>query len=184
MESLIHAALYFLAGMFGAGLAVYVNKKFENRAMKEDITELTRIVEDIKAQISNEHREWEIKKDVAWETSEKLAVLVAAVAEVSTSMVAYLHHPEDSKRSENAKTARQTFDDTHALFGTTRFRVKLAFGKEINTALQRVEKQIKDLRWFTRGTEESMVLLQYSEALVAVESFLKLLGSDIFQSPK
>jgi hypothetical protein len=184
MEPLILTALYFLAGLLGAGLGVYVNKKFENRAVKEDIAELTQIVEQIKAQISNEHREWQIKKEVAWETSEKLAMLVATVAEVTTSTMASLQHSADSQLSENAEKARQRFDDMHLSFGTTRFRVKLAFGKEINETFQGVEKRLKDVRWFTRGTEERAVLSQYAEALAAVESFLKLLGSDIFQSPQ
>jgi hypothetical protein len=44
----------FIGSAIGGGLVSYVKKKFENQATREDIQELTRSVEDVKSEFTEE----------------------------------------------------------------------------------------------------------------------------------
>ncbi len=83
-----------LASFVLGGIVVYVFKPFlgsysakkgENLATKEDIAQLTKITEGIKAQISDEawdrQRQWELKRDVVLDAVRALADLDGAVNE-------------------------------------------------------------------------------------------------------
>jgi hypothetical protein len=80
-------ALAFLLGnVLRPFLNSYSSEKGKNRATKEDIADLTRIVEGIKAEISegvwDRQRQRELKRDVIVETLRDLSVLDACVNNV------------------------------------------------------------------------------------------------------
>jgi hypothetical protein len=72
-----------IAAGAGGYLGAYLKRKGENLATKEDIAEITRVQEEIKAKISDDvwdrQRQWELKRDVVFDVVRALADLDMAV---------------------------------------------------------------------------------------------------------
>ena len=73
----------FITAGAGAYLGAYLKRKGENLATKEDIGELTKTTEEIKAKISDDvwdrQKQWELKRDVVFDAIRVLADLDGAI---------------------------------------------------------------------------------------------------------
>jgi hypothetical protein len=83
MEPTLAALLGVVAGLIGGFLTAFATQKGKNKAMAQDIAELTRVAKDIEAKISNEmwigQRNWQAKRDVAYELARETATFQESV---------------------------------------------------------------------------------------------------------
>jgi hypothetical protein len=73
----IYLVLMVLAGFWGSFFGAYFKKKGENRAIREDIEELTKTAKGIEAKISSEvwdrQKRWELKREVLFLATKRLS---------------------------------------------------------------------------------------------------------------
>ena len=130
MEHWILYAISVLLALFVGGfLKSYVSRKGENLATHEDIQKLvdqvravTATTEEIKATVSNEQREWQLKKELLRELTGQIATLrkecVDIVAFAQKSMIAPTEHEREGILGEMNEARRRFRDAMHAFLST------------------------------------------------------------------
>jgi hypothetical protein len=96
---LIYWAITTLISGFLVSLTAYFTKKGENRAMREDIKDLTRMAKEIEAKISNEmwdrQKRWELRRDAAFEAVKELATVQQSLKMVLSAHQVLGHDPQN-----------------------------------------------------------------------------------------
>ncbi len=86
MDPTLAALLGVIAGMAGGFLSAYATQKGKNKAMAQDIAEITRLTKDIEAKISNEmwigQRSWDLKRTAAFELAKEMGSFQEAVLKI------------------------------------------------------------------------------------------------------
>jgi TRAP-type mannitol/chloroaromatic compound transport system substrate-binding protein len=125
----IYLGLGILAGFWGSFFGAYFKKKGENRAVREDIQRLTQMTKEIEAKISdalwNRQKQWELKRDVLFEGTKRIAALDEALTNYKTFIEVeranrQAHEPEWPQGLEKRKAwskAVTDFDETRLLAG-------------------------------------------------------------------
>jgi hypothetical protein len=145
-SNLLYNFAFFLLG----GLIVYALKPFlgsysakkgENLATKEDIAQITKVQEDIKAQISDEkwdrQKQWEMKRDAISDVVRAIHPLTSALEGLVTL---HLVHPDPNTATRRDETpderkARENFVLCLENFECARFLATLFVGDALRTAL-------------------------------------------------
>src|SRR5690242_3526662 len=97
MEYLLVALLSLIGGWFGGFFGAYLKKKGENLATHEDIdkvvdqvkavTEATKTIENkLSGELWDKQKQWEMKKEVLFETARRIADLDDALLSLYTLM--------------------------------------------------------------------------------------------------
>jgi len=106
VEKLIALALTTLIGAFvGSFLGAYLKKKGENLATHEDLDKLveqvravTTTTKEIEAKISTDvwdrQKQWELKRDVVFELTKRVAASFAALRQLDNFLQTEVAHPE------------------------------------------------------------------------------------------
>jgi hypothetical protein len=148
--TLIAWGLTTLIGAFaGSYLGAYMKKKAENRAIHEDINKLvdqvravTAATKQIEAEISSgvwdKQKRWEMKRDVLFETTKRVAALYDAVSQLQVVL-----RTQSADAALKASTGGQqmkieennTYFARKAAFRESQFFVEVTCGKEIADAI-------------------------------------------------
>jgi hypothetical protein len=112
---------YFVRPFFGA----YANKKGENLATKEDIAQLTKIAEGIRAKISDEvwdrQKQWELKRDAVLDAIRAHADLEYALVNLNSLLSTSKESITDKTNAElsaaalNFRSSRYSFRRAHLI---------------------------------------------------------------------
>jgi hypothetical protein len=148
--TLIAWGLTTLIGAFaGSYLGAYMKKKGENRAIHEDINKLvdqvravTAATKQIEAEISSgvwdKQKRWEMKRDVLFETTKRIAALYDAVSQLQVVL-----RTQSADAALKASTVGQqmkieenkTYFARKAALKESQFFVEVTCGKEIANAI-------------------------------------------------
>jgi hypothetical protein len=179
MESHIMSALMLLVGVFAGYLAGYMKKKGENRAMHEDLDNLTaqvaavtKTTKEIEAQISNDvwdrQKRWELRREVLFEATRRIAELDDALLsldsvrqiELKNQVIDGVGWPEKrSKIIMRRSMAATAFDETKLFVG-------IVCGKETKEAFDALGTVANNI---ALGTEPDVY--QKSQAELAKKLF-------------
>jgi len=152
--------LYNFVFFFLGGLIVYVLKPFlgsysakkgENLATKEDIAHLTKLQEDIKAQISdavwNRQRQWEMRRDVIFEAMRALGELDCALVDLQSIHLSQIPTSDELQqdRSKKMKDSRMRLYACETKFNGMRFLTDVVVGEGLSSALDEFDKEIRSI---------------------------------------
>jgi hypothetical protein len=138
--------IVLVANVFKPFIGSYAARKGENLATKEDIAQLTKIAEGIRAEISDKvwdrQKQWEMRRDVVFE-------VVRALGEMNNSLLELAHaysltDPERlavpgredlrTKVLGMRKEAREHWDSCNTKIDGSRFIADMVVGKSLGTA--------------------------------------------------
>jgi hypothetical protein len=133
--------IFLIVNVFKPFIGSYAAKKGENLATKEDIAQLTKIAEGIKAKISDEvwdrQKQWEMRRDVVFEVMRALGELQNAL--LNLSHIYSIPAPErDDLRAkvlEERDEARKRWDLCNGKIDGMGFLVDMVVGRELGKSL-------------------------------------------------
>ncbi|MGH9599460.1 MAG: hypothetical protein ACRD27_06320 [Terracidiphilus sp.] len=142
LRSLIPYFWIFATAGAGAYLGAYLKRKGENLATKQDIGELTKTTEEIKAKISDDvwdrQKQWEMRRDAILEANRAMHELDTALARFDSahrssgkggiSIPPELTFPDRLKKAERCEACRVDFR-------RAKFVTDLVAGEEIKDRL-------------------------------------------------
>jgi hypothetical protein len=142
--SWVYALLSLLGGLFGGYLGAYVRKKGENLATKEDIAQITRIQHDIQNNISNEfwmrQRNWDMKREAAFELMREAAVFQESVVRMVSSWRAFhLHQRADEKVDVELAKANERYQEAVARHWRAKAIAGLLLGEQVMNQANKFE---------------------------------------------
>jgi hypothetical protein len=126
---------------FRTYLVSYSAKKGENLATKEDIHELTRIVEEVKTDVSGDEwdrkRRWEMRRDVVDEAVRTVGELELTLFDLQTYYSITVPEREDvkAKALSRQQEARDHFDLCSQKYYRVMFSVDLVAGEALQKCL-------------------------------------------------
>jgi hypothetical protein len=182
---IVNAAAIMLAGFFKS----YGEKKGENLATHEDIEGLanqvrvmTKVTEDIKAQVSNEQREWNFKKDLLRKVTGQIAELQRqsiAVVRLTRSALNAVAERDRMKINEARADAVQNFNDGLAAFSTTKMLMDVMFSREVNEQAGKTMEVLESMAVLKRGMNEHQVREHSDEVNKTMERLIELLRKEM-----
>jgi len=131
-------ALAFLTGLAVNFFRSYSSEKGKNLATKEDIRELTRTTEEIKAKISDEmwdrQKQWEMRRDAVYDAWRALRELETALIDLRSAYLCPIPSNNDDLKNHVSNTRQNTAVQFYACF--TKFNhakelADLVVGKEL-----------------------------------------------------
>jgi hypothetical protein len=134
--------------VFKPFLGSYSAKKGENLATKEDIAQITKVQEEIKAQISDDvwdrQRQWEMRRDAVIEAVRALSELEMALIELRIAHSMPLPETEDLRISTlAARHNRQgRFDACMTKYYCAQFVTDLVAGEELQRQLSEYFQEV------------------------------------------
>jgi len=192
--------LTLLAGAFGGYLAGYMRKKGENLATHEDIGKLTdqvaavtRTAKEIEAKISSDmwdrQKRWELKREVLFEATKRLAAVDDALNTYSSALRLELNKQVQADSSgwlEEKLGILAKWGRASTEFDETKLFVGVVCGKETRDAVDafwevvtRIGKGIsKDVTIYDNARPEF-----YKKLLTVREAIRKELGIDALDQP-
>jgi hypothetical protein len=149
MIALIMSALTLLVGAFGGYLTGYAKKKGENLATHEDIGKLTEQVaavtktaKEIEATISSDlwdrQKRWELKREVLFEATKRVAAADAALASLDSFLQVEMtyQNKEDPNLVDQFTKHSLRFIDAATALDETRLLVDAVCGAEAKAAIE------------------------------------------------
>ena len=140
MEDYIHNALIFLLGLFAGYLPAYVNKKAENRAMKEDVATLTRLAEEIKTSLADKswdrQRHWEMKRDAVICMIQSLGLADDALRNLAHFFRTNGGRNAEARVLDETLKMSRDYREKVSKFNQLRFEASLLGGKELDQAMK------------------------------------------------
>jgi hypothetical protein len=125
--------------VFKPFLGSYSAKKGENLATKEDIAQLTKITEGIKAKISDEvwdrQRQWEVRRDAVINTIRDISSLRDALAECCGAF--------NAPNMDYQKVTGTKYDECYTRFACSKLVVDAVAGKELTESLDDFQKFVR-----------------------------------------
>jgi hypothetical protein len=160
---------FLLVNVFKPFIGSYAGKKGENLATKEDIAQLTKIAEGIKAKISDEvwdrQKQWKLKRDVVFDAIRALTELDSAIVSMSRN---------------NNDNAKEDFYQCNSIYLRSMKMVDVVVGGKLSKHLseyhERIvylmqEKHIIDREIQERlRTSEKQVILSAREVLGIIDA--------------
>jgi hypothetical protein len=179
--------IFLVVNVFKPFFGSYAAKKGENLATKEDIAQLTKIAEEIRAEISDKvwdrQKQWEMRRDAIFEVVRALGTLDNALLELNVAHSAPLPDTEElrSDALQNCFDKMTNWNAHGAEFDEARFLAGVLIGEELDSALG---KYIIEMRHIVVGIRNKTkkhddasqkVLWQKLEAVrIAVRKELKI----------
>jgi hypothetical protein len=138
--------IFLVVNVFKPFFGSYAAKKGENLATKEDIAQLTKIAEGIKAKISDEvwdrQKQWEMRRDAVLDVVRAIGKLNQALISLNSEDVTYEYcrrNPEYKDQQDKTFVSREAaienYGSCRSEFEDTRFVADLTAGKELRIAL-------------------------------------------------
>lgn len=132
----------------------YANKKGENLATKEDIAQLTKIAEGIRAKISDEvwdrQKQWEMRRDAVLDVVRAIGKLNQALISLNAENIGHefcRRNPEYKDQQDKTfvsyEAAKVNLDSCKTEFDDRRFVADLTAGKELRIALSEYDDVIE-----------------------------------------
>lgn len=137
--------IFLVVNAFKPFIGSYAAKKGENLATKEDIEQLTKIAEGIKAEISDKvwdrQKQWELKRDAVIEVMRNASPLMGAMKEIETIFAFQYLNREEAKRALSDALAR--WADYEKLFLKSLLVAQVFAGEELIESLQKLRGIIR-----------------------------------------
>jgi hypothetical protein len=132
--------------VFKPFLGTYAAKKGENLATKEDIAELTKIAEGIRAKISDvvwdRQEQWKLRRDAIIEVMRDISSVRRALADVHGTFFSghYTLPPTDEQKKKLAQ-----FDEHFSRLFCSKFVVEIVTGEELTRSLDEFQNCVSDI---------------------------------------
>jgi hypothetical protein len=133
--------IFLVVNVFKPFFGSYAAKKGENLATKEDIAQLTKIAEGIKAKISDEYwdrqKQWEMRRDAVFEVVRALGTLDDELLKLNVAHTTSLPECEELKNDAiQNRLEKMTEWNLHgARFDGAKFLADMFVGEELRSAL-------------------------------------------------
>src|SRR4029077_12322968 len=135
----IYLALGVLAGFWGSFFGAYFKKKGENKAIQEDIAELTKTTKEIEAKISSDvwdrQKRWELKRDVLFVAAKRIAEIDEALVALHSTLQVE-QKPDDLAFVQSVYERVKKWSDASAAFDEAKLLVAIACDKETKQAVE------------------------------------------------
>jgi hypothetical protein len=146
--------IFLVVNVFKPFFGSYAAKKGENLATKEDIEQLTKIAEKIKAKISDEvwdrQKQWEMRRDAVLDVVRAIGKLNQAFISLNAENVVHescRRNPEYKDQQDKTfvsyEAAKVNLDSCKTEFDDRRFVADLTAGKELRIALSEYDDVIE-----------------------------------------
>jgi hypothetical protein len=129
--------IFLVVNVFKPFFGSYAAKKGENLATKEDIAQLTKIAEGIKAKISDEvwdrQEQWKLKRDAILEAIRSIAAIKESLAGLNSCFCTSL--PECEALKQKKTDERNAFKETNSNLWCAKFVAEIVVGTDLNENL-------------------------------------------------
>ena len=130
--------IFLVVNVFKPFIGSYAAKKGENLATKEDIAQLTKIAEEIRAEITDKvwdrQRQWELKRDAVLAAIRAYAALSSALVILNSLLSASLKSHSDNTDAEWSATI-QVFRNSRTSFWQAYQIAALTVGGQFSNAM-------------------------------------------------
>jgi hypothetical protein len=174
------AAITFTAFFKGYGA-----KKGENLATHEDIQKLvdqvravTAATEEIKAQVSSEQREWELKKEVLFEAVRDMATLQHAAWRVASLSAVARRNPNSENAIRSRLEAATELNVAISAFWKSHTLIDITFGADVSGGFGALGAKL-DALGRTPATETEEIEEKIKEITGLLEGLSVLIRKDI-----
>jgi len=168
-----------LAITFTAFVKGYGAKKGENWATHEDIQKLvdqvravTAATEEIKAQISSEQREWNLKKEVLFEAVRDMGTLQHAAWKFASRSAMSRRNPENENIMRSMNEAMVDLNIAISAFWKSHTLIDITFGEDVSKGFADLGAKLDSL-----GRLKSTEADQIVERIQDIRDFLRRLAS-------
>jgi hypothetical protein len=178
--------LSVMAALFVGGfLKSYMGRKGENLATHEDIQKLvdqvravTAATEEIKAQISNEQREWNLKRDVLFEAVKDITALHHSASKVAALTSIHARNPDAEWVERQRQKANEEVTAAIGEFWKAHTLVTIACGPEVTNGFGKVRDAVETLGRL-RANDNEQILVHTREINVLLNDLAGLIRKDL-----
>jgi hypothetical protein len=163
--------IFLVVNVFKPFIGSYAAKKGENLATKEDIAQLTKIAEEIKAEISDKvwdrQKQWELKRDVVFEVMQALGELEDSLISLHSVHVNSVQEGKDPNEFVQNQIHNEliSFDTCNRKFFRVMFKARLVVGKELHHALTECAEETRSISRMILKKENAQYIQSESEVV-------------------
>jgi hypothetical protein len=165
----------------------YGTKSGEIKAIEDNIQTLvrqnealTKSTEDIRAQMSKEHREWEFKKDVLREVARAVVSYQEAVVSIASAAATVAKNPPGSGYvNAEFEAAHERAWKARSEFAMSRILVAVTYEREVIKALENVEVLMDEIGAIPQGTTPEAIDSQCRQLNIQIDTLLNALRKEL-----